>query len=76
MKFLNFIGIDMSRNWFDAHLLKSESSSRGVHEQFSNDKKGFRAFKKWLSKNIRQSQETKQRELLPNNRCPTLLFYV
>jgi len=51
MKFLNFIGVDMSRNWFDAHLLKSESSSRGVHEQFSNDKKGFRAFKKWLSKN-------------------------
>ncbi len=25
---------------------------------------------------LRQSQETKQRELLPNNRCPTLLFYV
>lgn len=50
MKFLNFIGIDMSRNWFDAHLLKSANSTRGVHEQFSNDKKGFRAFKKWLSK--------------------------
>ena len=52
MKFLNFIGIDMSRNWFDAHLLKSSSSTRGVHKQFSNDKKGFRAFKKWLSQNM------------------------
>lgn len=49
MKFLNFVGIDMSRNWFDAHLLKRSSSIKGVHQQFSNDKKGFRAFRKWLS---------------------------
>lgn len=51
MQFLNFIGIDMSRNWFDAHLLKRSSSTKGAHQQFSNDKKGFRAFKKWLSQN-------------------------
>jgi len=49
MKFLNFVGIDMSRNWFDAFLLKSNNSTTGVHEQFNNDIKGFRAFKKWLT---------------------------
>lgn len=48
MQFLNFIGIDMSKEWFDAYLLKSSNSTTGIHEQFSNDKKGFRAFKKWL----------------------------
>jgi len=49
MKFLNFLGIDMSRNKFDAHLLKRATSTRGIHKQFSNDITGFRAFKKWLT---------------------------
>jgi transposase len=41
----NFIGIDISKNKFDACLLKANSS---LHKVFSNNLKGFDEFYDWL----------------------------
>lgn len=48
MKFLFFCGIDISKEWFDAAILKDGSSKTIVHKRFDNNSKGFKAFKKWL----------------------------
>ena len=33
--FKNFVGIDISKTWFDAALIKADDSSVIIHEQFS-----------------------------------------
>lgn len=43
-----FIGIDMSKLWFDAALTLDGDQAQMVHEQFENTKTGFKAFLKWL----------------------------
>jgi transposase len=42
-KYLNSVGVDISKSFFDAVLFFS-----GEHEKFTNDKKGFTRFDKWL----------------------------
>jgi transposase len=43
--YLNSVGVDISKSFFDAVLFFS-----GEHEKFANDKKGFASFEKWLKK--------------------------
>lgn len=43
--YLNSIGLDISKKYFDAVLFDS-----GEHEKFANEKKGFTGFTKWLRK--------------------------
>jgi transposase len=43
--YLNSIGMDISKNYFDAVLFVS-----GEHERFTNEKKGFTSFIKWVKK--------------------------
>ena len=48
--FKNFIGIDISKTWFDAVLIKAEDSSVVIHEQFSQQPEGFKKMQSWLQK--------------------------
>lgn len=45
-KFKNFVGIAISKDYFDAVLLSPDGIS--IHSQFSNDLKGVNFFQKWL----------------------------
>jgi transposase len=47
------IGIDFSKETFDATILRvNELSSKGLHEQFSNNKTGLAKFVKWAKSSI------------------------
>lgn len=48
--FKNFIGIDISKSWFDAALIKADDSSTVIHEQFSQKPEGFIKMKNWLQR--------------------------
>ena len=48
--FKNFVGIDISKTWFDAALIKADDSSVVIHEQFSQKPEGFIQMQKWLQK--------------------------
>ena len=39
--FKNFVGIDISKTWFDAALIKADDSSVVIHERFSQKPEGF-----------------------------------
>lgn len=47
-KFKNFIGIDVSKEYFDAVLLLENQKDKPIHNQFVNDYKGIKALVKWL----------------------------
>lgn len=47
-----FVGVDVAKEKFDVAL---EINNKSQHECFSNDKKGYRAFSKWLGKFTTQS---------------------
>lgn len=55
-KFKNFIGIDISKEYFDAFLLL-ENGNR-VYNQFSNAKKGVKDFLKWFKTENALLEET------------------
>lgn len=44
----NFVGIDISKNWFDAALIKADDSSRIIHQQFVQKPEGFKKMQQWL----------------------------
>ena len=46
--FKNFIGIDISKTWFDAVLINAENSSEVIHHQFSQKPDGFKKLQAWL----------------------------
>ena len=48
--FKNFVGIDISKTWFDAALIKADDSSVVIHEQFSQKPGGFIQMQNWLQK--------------------------
>lgn len=48
--FKNFTGIDISKKWFDAVLIKADDSSLVIHEQFSQQPEGFKKMQSWLQK--------------------------
>ena len=47
-KFKNFIGIDVSKEYFDVVLLLENQKDKPIHNQFVNDYKGIKALVKWL----------------------------
>lgn len=48
LSFFYYVGIDISKLWFDAYILDKNTPKQGEHHQFSNNKKGFHAFIQWL----------------------------
>ena len=46
----NFVGIDISKLWFDAALIKADDSSVVAHEQFGQTPEGFYKMQTWLQK--------------------------
>lgn len=55
-KFKNFVGIDISKEYFDAVLLSPNRTS--IHNQFRNDLQGVKAFQKWLKSEKVNFEET------------------
>lgn len=45
-----FIGIDISKNFIDAAILKENEPGRFINHRFSNDLKGFESMKEWYVK--------------------------
>ena len=46
----NFIGIDISKTWFDVAVIKANQSIENVHNQFSQTPDGFKKMVTWLHK--------------------------
>jgi transposase len=44
------LGVDISKGWFDVVLTSFDGSVAEVHEQFTNDKKGFEKLIKWITR--------------------------
>lgn len=51
MNYSHFVGIDMSKEWFDAAIRQPGKPRYIRHNQFENTEKGFKSFLKWLKKN-------------------------
>lgn len=51
MNYFHFIGIDVSKETFDASFLKSDSWV-DQHQEFSNSEKGFEEFLKWIRSKV------------------------
>jgi len=47
-KFKHFLGIDVSKDYFDAVVLVSGKKENAIHNQFSNDLKGIKSLVVWL----------------------------
>ena len=47
-KLKNFVGIDISKLWFDAALIKTDNPSQIIHQQFVQTKEGFKKMQEWL----------------------------
>ncbi|MEJ7738832.1 MAG: IS110 family transposase [Chitinophagaceae bacterium] len=55
----NFVGIDISKTWFDAALIKAENPSQTIHQQFSQKPEGFKKMQQWLQQhNVLADAET------------------
>lgn len=46
--FKNFVGIDISKTWFDAAIIKADNPSQLLHMQFSQKPEGFKKMQQWL----------------------------
>jgi transposase len=46
----NFVGIDISKNFFDAALVKAANPSQVIHQQFSQTPTGYKEMVVWLKK--------------------------
>ncbi len=49
--FKNFVGIDISKLWFDVTLITKEASSKPVHHQFAQTATGYGELCQWLQHN-------------------------
>jgi len=55
----NFVGIDISKTYFDAALVKVEDSSQIIHQQFSQNSEGFLKMILWLKQqDVTAGEET------------------
>ena len=55
----SFVGIDISKLWFDAALIKSNDPGQSVHKQFSQNEEGFEKLATWLvQQGIQLNDET------------------
>ena len=58
-KLKNSVGIDISKLWFDAALIKADNPSQITHQQFAQKPEGLRKMKEWLLKlDVRIDDET------------------
>ena len=44
----NFVGIDISKTWFDAAVIKADHPDQSMHSQFSQTPEGFKKMLTWL----------------------------
>jgi transposase len=44
----NFIGIDISKSYFDAALIKADNLGNSIHQQFTQSESGFKKLIQWL----------------------------
>jgi transposase len=49
-KFKHFLGIDVSKEYFDAVVILDGKKEKPIHNQFVNDYKGIKSLCKWLKK--------------------------
>jgi transposase len=47
-KLKNFVGIDISKLWFDAALIKADNPSQIIHQQFAQKAEGYKKMQEWL----------------------------
>jgi transposase len=47
-KFKHFLGIDVSKEYFDAVVILDGNKEKSIHSQFVNDYKGIKSLCKWL----------------------------
>lgn len=57
-KFKHFLGIDVSKEYFDAVLILNGDKEKPIHNQFINDSKGIKTLNQWLKKQGAINQET------------------
>lgn len=57
-KFKNFLGIDVSKEYFDAVIILDGIKEKPVHNQFVNDKEGINSLYKWLKNQGAISENT------------------
>ena len=57
-KFKHFLGIDVSKEYFDAVIILNSHKKDSIHAQFENNTKGVRKLHKWLEKNKAFKEET------------------
>lgn len=58
-KLKNFVGIDISKLWFDAALIKAGNPSKSIHRQFTQKADGFKKMQEWLLENeVKADDET------------------
>jgi transposase len=50
-KFSNFLGIDVSKDYFDAVVVLNCEKTNTIHSQFTNDSAGLKELVSWLKKN-------------------------
>ena len=48
-KYALFVGVDMSKKWFDAALTFDGDKQKMIHKQFANTFKGFKSFLAWVN---------------------------
>lgn len=46
--FKNFVGVDISKTWFDAALIRSAEPSKIIHQQFLQTQDGYKKMQQWL----------------------------
>jgi transposase len=57
-KFKHFLGIDVSKEYFDAVVILDGNKEKTIHNQFVNDYKGVKALCKWLKEQGASSENT------------------
>ncbi len=57
-KFKHFLGIDVSKDFFDAVVLLDNDKNKSFHKQFDNSYKGIKSLKQWLKKMNATSDNT------------------
>lgn len=55
---INFAGIDVSKETFDAALIINLNKQDIRHQQFSNDEKGCKALQQWIKKQTQSADNT------------------
>ena len=53
-----FVGIDISKDWFDVAITIGSNKKDMLHQQFDNGQSGFKAFEKWLRKQAKKLKIT------------------